>query len=161
MTLFCHLYPEISDLSPYTRSGPILSIGKLRSPESTDPERNPDNMTALFKRFAKLMSHFNVIKDEITIRGELNVHVNKPDCEKVITIRGELNVHVNKPDCEKVIIIRGELNVHVNKPDCAKVIIIRAELKVHVNKPDCEKVIIVNLMQTLRNKHITKAIHYC
>ncbi len=48
-------------------------------------------MTAFYKEFAKLMSHYNQIKDDFTISGDFNFHVNKPYCEKANNFKGMLS----------------------------------------------------------------------
>ncbi len=36
-------------------------------------------MGDFYKEISKLMSHYNIIKDEVIICGDFNIHVNKPD----------------------------------------------------------------------------------
>ncbi len=39
-------------------------------------------ITAFYTELAELMSHYNLIKDEIIISEDFNFHVGKPDFEK-------------------------------------------------------------------------------
>ncbi len=70
-----------------------------------DSNRNPYTMTAFYKEFAKLMSHYNLIKDEVIIIGDFNFHVNKPYCEKANKFKGILSSfnliqHITEPTHE-------------------------------------------------------------
>ncbi len=42
-------------------------------------QKNKYTMEDFYKEFSKLMSHCNIIKDEVIICGDFNIHVNKPD----------------------------------------------------------------------------------
>ncbi len=59
-------------------------------------------MADFYKEFSKLMSHYNIIKDEIIICGDFNIHVNKPDdpnTKKFMDILSQFNLvqHINEP----------------------------------------------------------------
>ncbi len=56
-----------------------------------DSDRNPYTMTVFYKEFAKHMSHYNLIKDEVFRSGDFNFHVNKPYCGKANTFKGILS----------------------------------------------------------------------
>ncbi len=54
------------------------------------------------KEFFKLMSHYNIKKDEVIICGDFNIHVNKPDDPNTKTsmdILSQFNLvqHINEP----------------------------------------------------------------
>ncbi len=59
-------------------------------------------MEDFYKQFSKLMSHYNIIKDEVIICGDFNIHVNKtedPDSTKFMAVLSRFNLtqHVNEP----------------------------------------------------------------
>ncbi len=59
-------------------------------------------MGDFYKEFSKLMSHYNIIKDEVIICGDFNIHVNKPDdpnTKKFMDILSQFNLvqHINEP----------------------------------------------------------------
>ncbi len=59
-------------------------------------------MAEFYKEFSKLMSHYNIIKDEVIICGDFNIHVNKPDdsnTEKFMDILYKFNwvQHISEP----------------------------------------------------------------
>ncbi len=60
-------------------------------------------MGDFYKEFSKLMmSHYNIIKDEVIICGDFNIHVNKPDDPntkkfKDILDQFDLVQHINEP----------------------------------------------------------------
>ncbi len=65
-------------------------------------QTNKYTMWDLYKEFSKLMSHYNIIKDEVIICGDFNIHVNKPDdpnTKKFMDILSQFNLvwHINEP----------------------------------------------------------------
>ncbi len=59
-------------------------------------------MGDFYKELSKLMAHYNIIKDEVIICGDFNIHVNKPDdpnTMKFMDILSQFNLvqHINEP----------------------------------------------------------------
>ncbi len=59
-------------------------------------------MGDFYKEFSKLMSQYNIIKDEVIICVDFNIHVNKPDdpnTKKFMDILSQFNLvqHINEP----------------------------------------------------------------
>ncbi len=48
----------------------------IYQPEASQNKKN--TMGDFYKEFSKLMSHYNIIKDEVIVCGDFNIHVNKP-----------------------------------------------------------------------------------
>ncbi len=42
-------------------------------------QKNKYTMEDFYKEFSKFMTYYNIIKDEVIICGDINIHVNKPD----------------------------------------------------------------------------------
>ncbi len=58
-------------------------------------------MGDFYKEFSKLMSHYNIIKDEFIICGDFNIHVNKlddPNTKTFMDILSQFNLvqHINE-----------------------------------------------------------------
>jgi hypothetical protein len=73
-------------------------------PEPSD--KNHYTLTAFYREFGKLMSHYNLIKDELIICGDFNFHINKPNCPKAKKFMGilssfNLKQHINEPTHDK------------------------------------------------------------
>jgi len=78
---------------------------KIRFVTIYRPVSTPKNrytMTSFYKEFAKLMSHYNLCKDELIISGDFNFHMNKPtdpEANKFKNILSSFNLtqHVTEP----------------------------------------------------------------
>ncbi len=65
-------------------------------------KNNKYTLIAFYKEFTKLMSHYNLPKDELIICRDFNFHVNKPtdtDARRFTDILSLFNLtqHINKP----------------------------------------------------------------
>ncbi len=77
-----------------------VSLVTIYCPEAS--QKNKHTMGDFYKEFSMLMSHYNIIKDEVIIWGDFNIHVNKPDdpnTRKFMDILSQFNLvqHINEP----------------------------------------------------------------
>ena len=65
-------------------------------------KNNRYTMTNFYKEFAKLMSHYNLTKEELIVCGDFNFHINKPtdpETRKFMDILSSFSLtqHINEP----------------------------------------------------------------
>ncbi len=72
----------------------------INRPEAS--QKNKYTKGDFYKEISKLMSHYNIIKDEVIICGDFNIYVNKPDdpnTKKLMDILSQFSLvqHINEP----------------------------------------------------------------
>ena len=89
-------------------------------------KNNRYTMTNFYKEFAKLMSHYNLTKEELIVCGDFNFHINKPtdpETRKFMDILSSFSLtqHINEPTHDHGntldLLITRSLSILVNHKD--------------------------------------------